>query len=60
MHKDTIFTFMNLIYILYIANNKVCLMVQLPHFKLESWVQSLKQHPSQYKKLAKSVVVSQH
>ena len=35
MHKYTIFTFMNLIYILYIANNKVCVMVQLLPFKLE-------------------------
>ena len=35
MHKDTIFTFMNLICILYIAHNKVDLVAQLLPFKLE-------------------------
>ena len=35
MHKYRIFTFMNLIYILYIAHNKVDLVAQLLPFKLE-------------------------
>ena len=35
MHKYRIFTFMNLIYILYIAHNKVDLVAQLLPFNLE-------------------------
>ena len=47
MHKHRIFTFMNLIYILYIAHNKVDLVAQLLPFKLEvKGFNPEKQHPS--------------
>ena len=57
---------MNLISILYLANNKVGLMAQFLPFKLgvmssipEKKKKKKKEHPSQYPKQAKSVVASQ-
>ena len=41
MHKYKIFKFMNLIYIFYIANNKVGLMTQLLPLKLETTTKSI-------------------
>ena len=54
---------MNLISILYLANNKVGLMAQFLPFKLGVMSsipeKKKKEHPSQYPKQAKSVVASQ-